>query len=210
MNRTMSRLKNGGRRLRRMAAPLPGLIMTVLLVASFGCAQLEAPAPQRERKQGGWSQTKLRGVDYDTVFEAGLYAMRQWFRVEEISPSRGMIASAVTEMDQQGGTGRLRDAALNYRNRVRRMATLVIRQDEGDTVAKCQVRVQRLDTADHRVFRQNQQFSDLPNDTPIDRGAGVTSEQNEIWTDLPRDRQLERQILDVIRSRVSEAVAQGN
>ena len=69
-------------------------------------------------------------------------------------------------------------------------------------MAKCRVQVDRLDTADHRVFRRNEQFSDVPNDTPIDSGAGVSAKQDQVWTPMPRDGQLERQILDLVRSRV--------
>ena len=88
--------------------------------------------------------------------------------------------------------------SLNYKNRLRRSATLWISSAESGAVAKCQVRTQRLDTADHRIFQQQQQFNDLPNSTPIDRGAGATTDQNQAWTEMQRDRQMERELLQVL------------
>lgn len=149
-----------------------------------------------------WSALSLPDAPRAAAFDAGVHAMRQWFTVAEASPAKGLIRGASKEYEQEGGTGRFRDAAVGYRNHLRRSATLLIRERSSGCVASCEVRVQRLDTADHRLFHQNRQFSDVPSDTPIDRDAGISPQQAQVWTDLPRDRKLERQILDVLRRRV--------
>lgn len=153
-------------------------------------------------RESGWSQMQLPGVTRDAAFEAGQYSLQQWFRVAEVSADGGVIRSATEEYDQKGGTGRIRDSAVGYRNRMRRSAILVIRPLGEGCVAKCRVQVERLDTADHRVFRSNEQFGDVPNETPIDREAAVSAQQDQVWTPMPRDRPLEREILDLLRSRV--------
>ena len=130
--------------------------------------------------------------------------MRQWFRLEEVAPVNGQIRSALSEYDQRGGTERLRDA-VKFPNRMRHRATLIVMEQAPDTIVRCAVSVQRLDSADHRVFRSNERFTDYPNDTPIDRDAGVTASQDQVWTDMPRNRQLESDILSVVKSRVGKA-----
>lgn len=137
-------------------------------------------------------------VSMDRAFDAGLIAMRQYFNHVNILRAEGRLASGWAEYDQKGGTGRFRDATLNFKNRMRRRATLWISSAESGAVAKCQVRRQRLDTADHRIFQQQQQFNDLPNSTPIDRDAATTTDQNQAWTDMQRDRRMERELLQVL------------
>ncbi len=172
------------------------------MVAMSGCSEADSGGIFGQRTDG-WSQVALPNVNRDVAFDAGLYAMRQWFRLEEIAPETGMVRSATEEFQQRGGTGRIRDTAIGYNNRMRRTATLVLQDTGTGSIAKCIVRVQRLDTADHRVFRDNERFQDYPGDTPIDRDAGVSAGQTEAWTDMPRDRTLEREILNLIRSRAS-------
>lgn len=172
----------------------------LLIVASAGCTEADSGGFFGPRTDG-WSQAALHNVSRDAAFDAGVYAMRQWFRLEEIAPETGTIRSATEEYQQRGGTGRIRDAAIGYTNRMRRTATLVIQETQTGSVARCIVRVQRMDTADHRIFRDNVRMQDYPGDTPIDRDAGVSDAQREAWTDMPRDRALEREILNLVRDR---------
>ncbi|RIK65512.1 MAG: hypothetical protein DCC65_12580 [Planctomycetota bacterium] len=189
-----------------------GFALAAGLFAVTGCADLEPEGGPLGGLAGpqtrGWSQTNLPGVSADAAFEAAAAATRQWFSVDEISPETRTVRSRVQEFDQKGGTGRIRDAALQYRNRMRRSATVVVEDTGAGCVAKCVVRVQRLDTADHRVFRDQNRFDDYPTETPIDGEAGVSAEKEDVWTDMPRDRQLEREILDALKLRASGATTQ--
>jgi hypothetical protein len=182
-------------------AILPGFL---LLMLSAGCEQ---PGRTGEsvfspRRQEG-TLARLPGASRDAAFDAGKYAMQQWFRLDEVSPARGVIRSAAAEYDQKGGTGRIRDS-VGFKNRMRRTAMLVIRDEGGSAAAECIVKVQRLDTADHRMFHQNRGSTDYPSETPIDREAGVSASQDQVWTDMGADRRLESEILEVLRNRLKQ------
>lgn len=188
--------------IRFVRATVTGGCLAVAMAAA-GCSDLDATGAGGGRETG-WTPMRLPGVSRDAAIEAGVYAMGQWFRLaDDTSPSDGIIQSVREEYEQAGGTGRLRDGTIGYKNRMRREATLVIRERETGCLARCRVRVQRLDTSDHRIFRRNEQFGDVPSETPIDRDAGVSARQNQVWTDMPRDRELERNILALLRSRVT-------
>ncbi|HKQ48392.1 MAG TPA: hypothetical protein VJZ71_10015 [Phycisphaerae bacterium] len=172
------------------------------LAALAGCSEMGGSDIGGERTEG-WSQAALPNVPRDEAFDAGVHALRQWFRLEDISPQDGVVRSAVTEYDQKGGTGRIRDTAIGYRNRMRHQATLLVATQGTGSVAKCMVSVERLDTADHRVFRDQERFQDYPSETPIDRDAGISASQDQVWTPMPRDRKLEQDILEVLRNRAA-------
>ena len=141
--------------------------------------------------------------------QAGTYAMQQWFRGVDPRPSCGLIRGLATEYTQSGGTERIRDV-IGFPNRMRRRGTLSI-QPLGDGCRLiCRVDRERLDTSDHRIFRQQRSINDLPNQTPIERDAGLTASQEQAWTSLPRDRALEQDILELIRSRTGSSSPEEN
>ncbi|MCG8404064.1 MAG: hypothetical protein MI923_02580 [Phycisphaerales bacterium] len=181
--------------------------LTIISIALFltgmpGCSELlTAPAP-RTRAEGA-TPLRLANVAPDVAFDEGINTLKQYFRTVEASPANGRIESRMVEYDQKGGTGRIRDETLKYKNRMRRKATLWIDDSETGVVARCQVRVQRLDTSDHRFFRPHNEFDDIPNATPIDRDAGISTDQKEEWTEMPRDVALERELLRILSSRLS-------
>ncbi len=180
-----------------LSAPRAILAACALVLAGAqGCSELSTSLT--DGNLGGVTPLKMPTIPTDRAFDAGLIAMRQYFNRVNVVRTEGRIVGGWAEYDQKGDTGRIRDATLNYRNRLRRRATLWISSAESGAVAKCQVRRQRLDTADHRIFQQQQQFNDLPNSTPIDRGAGTTTDQNQAWTEMQRDRQMERELLQVL------------
>ncbi|MEK6642769.1 MAG: hypothetical protein AABZ08_02580 [Planctomycetota bacterium] len=178
------------------------VLIACSLLTIGGCSGLEEPSPSRARNEG-WATIRLPNTSRADAFEAGQYAMKQWFRIEQVSPVDGQIRSAMAEYDQRGGTERIRDA-VKTKNRMRRSASLYVQEQGTDCIARCIVRVQRLDTADHRIYRDTNQFVDYPNETPIDRDAGITAEQDQVWTDMPRDRRLETDILNVLRSKLGK------
>ncbi|MFQ5429977.1 MAG: hypothetical protein ACE5E1_06670 [Phycisphaerae bacterium] len=171
-----------------------------LLLGTIGCDDLNAEARLRSSAADATTQ-RLAETPPDVAFDAGLEAMRQYFNRVHALRAEGRIESSPVEYDQTGGTGRIRETAFKFKNRMRRQATLWVRAAASGSVVRCRVRVQRLDTADHRVFQQNEQFNDLPNTTPIERGAGLSPDQNQVWTDMPRDRRLERELLQSLIAR---------
>jgi len=177
------------------------MVAIVGLVAQAGCPPVDSTPGSRVRTEG-WTSIHLSKASKADAYDACVYAMKQWFKVDYASPVDGEVRSSTMEYDQKGGTDRLRDAAIKYKNRMRRTAVLVVQEDGTEAVVRCAVQVQRLDTADYRVFSDQNRFVDYPNETPIDRGAGASQSQTQVWTDMPRDRQLEQDILSVVRSRV--------
>ncbi len=194
---------SGRRRLGCVSIPirtvLTGWALCLLLTA--GCSEMwQAPAPQSVA--AGWTPLRLPDTAPDVACDAGLRAMRQYFPSVKKTPGGLMIESGMVEYTQAGGTGRFRDGALKYKNRMRRMATLQITETASGCLVRCRVRRQRPDTADHRAFRQQRRFEDVPNETPIDRGAAATPSQSEQWTEMQRDKALEQEMLEVLFNQV--------
>ena len=191
---------SSGRRITSVFPVASVVCLILIFVVGGGCSEPRRETGAGGGRESGWSQITLPNVTPDAAFEAGTYAMQQWFRISDKLPADGTLRSFTEEYEQKGGTGRIRDGAIGYKNRMRRTATLLVLAQPSGCVVKCHVQVERLDTADHRVFRSNEQFEDVPNETPIDREAAVSSRQDQAWTPMPRDRGLERKMLDVLRN----------
>lgn len=175
----------------------------IIGLAVFMMAGCDANPRRTDIPRTNWSRERLDAASSDRAFEAARYALRQWFTIDQASASDGLLTTFPVEFEERGGTGRIRDAAVSYRNRVRHRATVRVMGAEPDVSVECVVIRERLDTADHRVFAMNRQFDDVNNQTPIS-GEGATSpSQNEVWTEIGRDRKLERDILNVVRERLS-------
>ncbi len=177
---------------------LAGVVVACPVV---GCSDMD-PFELNRARGSDMNSRKLPNVSAEVAFDAGVYAMRQWFRRVDPQPGEGLVKGLATEYTQAGGTERLRDT-IGFRNRLRRIGTLTVVPRGGGCVVSCRIDRQRLDTADHRVFRQNEQLNDLPNRTPLERDAGLSAEQEQVWTDLPRDRVLERQMLNLVAARAT-------
>ncbi len=179
----------------RSAGRIAALVL--LGCAGGGCSELlEAPAPGSEAR--GWQLQRLPNAPVDAAFDAGVYALRQHFPAVNPSRGEGRIESGWLEFEQRGGTGRLRDETLNFRNRMRHRAIVMVAPEAAGSVARCRVEVERLDTSDHLVFAHQGRFEDLPNQTPIEREASTTSAQNQVWTPVNRDGQLELTLLRIL------------
>lgn len=168
---------------------------------AVGCSDAD-PLELNAGRDAGAMSRYLPDVPVDRAFDAGVYAMRQWFHRVDRRPVEGLVRGLTTEYTQAGGTERIRDA-IGFRNRMRRTGTLTVRPRGGGCVLTCRIDRQRLDTADHRVFRQNEELNDLPNRTPLERDAGLSADQEQVWTSMPRDRALERQTLDLAATRAA-------
>ncbi len=184
----------------RLRLPLPFYVsLSILLSAGVACNDPQRSG--RDAGEGGASMRRLPGVSSDIAFDASVASIRELFGQAFPNRGSGTVESPMVEYEQRGGTGRLRDDAIGYRNRLRRMATIWITPAESGSVVRCQVRVQRLDTADRRTFQSQREFNDVPNATPIEREAGVDPAKEQSWTDVSRDTALERELLSIVMSR---------
>jgi len=176
------------------------------LVIPFGFALLtgcdNADPRLTDIPRQNWSRQRFPGATDKQIFAAAEFAVRQWFGVKGADVDAGIITTYPLEEQERGGTGRIRDTAIHYPNRIRRRATVRLLPESGVTVVECVVIKERLDTADMRVFEKNRQFDDVNNQTPIQTEAATSARQNDFWSEVGRDRGMEQRILDVVRERV--------
>ena len=157
---------------------------------------------------GGYASVALPGVDREGALEAAAAALRgHGFRIAQADADLWQIRTHPLEATSRGGTDRLHEAVVRLPSRVRRITTVYIQKSRSGCQALCQVQLQRLDTTQRDVFARQREFADVPSETPIDRGEGMTTDQTATWTDLRRDRSTERQILQAIRARVTRTSA---
>jgi hypothetical protein len=173
------------------------LCARTILFGSLGCA-----ADGSAFGEPDWTRDRLAQVSDEAAFEASRHALSQWFRIDDTQSSRRRLVTFYDQSVIQGGTGRIRDDTVGYRNRVRRRGEIRLTPRDGATVVECRVQRERLDTTDARMASRQRSYDESPTDTPIQYEAGVSAEQAQVWTDIGRDRELERQILDVVQARL--------
>jgi len=162
-----------------------------LAMAGIGC---EAPGGASAKASARY----FANISQHQALALAERALRQYdFRIEERNESAGRIRTYPLESTMVGGTGRLRDA-VNYKNRVRRIAELRVLPVQQGVRVTCRVRLQRWDTGDYTTFGREHLVSDMPTETPIDRGDGMLASQKEAWTDVRDDRELQRRILETL------------
>ncbi len=179
---------NGARLLRWVAVPV---------LACGGCA---SPAPT------GRSHTLLReaAVTPAAAFAAARQAVGERFRIRLSDPAAGLVRSEPVMAEAPPAPGRI-DTTLGKPRLVRKTVEVRI-EPEGDAVTiGCKVIVEENQAGAHRVFAEEHAISDVPSETPADRGAASTPEQEAVWRVTGRDRELERQLCRAI----SELLARG-
>lgn len=90
------------------------------------------------------------------------------------------------------------------RSRLRRVVHVRVTQSTDVVNVYCQVAIQEQTTEAHRMFRRNHMISDTPGETPIDREAATTDEQNIVWQTIGRDKAAERRILEAILAQTGD------
>jgi hypothetical protein len=128
--------------------------------------------------------------------------VREGFVVDRRDVSVGvMTCSSPEEAADDAPKRRLRFSA-----RSRRIAEIRV-DPRGDRVMfSCRIVWQEQTTEAHRLLAYERSGSDLPSETPINRGAYATSEQRTVWRTLRRDRSAEREILEAVAERVGLAL----
>jgi hypothetical protein len=172
-----------------------------VLVVVAGCA--ETPGVRTHQEE--WA---IAGADPDAVLaEAGAVLQREFGRVK-IDRGARRIETAPVEYTTSRGSGAVRDV-YGGRSTMRRVAYFTVGSRGGTTVAALQVNVERRDTVQRAVTpATGYRLSDSPGaETPVDRDAATTLEQNTVWTFVRRDRTLERQLLDEVRERFARGEA---
>jgi len=180
------------------------LAVPCLHLGTFGCSEATPlTAPAQPRGGSGATSQVVNAGDSTVVVQAGSDALRNYFDSVRARPNAGTIDAGPSLYTRRGGSERIGDQTLKPNNQFRRSGKIWVTENKGQMVAHCQIRVQRLDTSEYIALRTNDEFTDLPNSTPIDSDAGLRADQKQVWTDLPRDTALEREILQILLRRLN-------
>ena len=172
-----------------------GCLLTLALGVT-GCSQTASMS---------YASVRLPKADRREALDLAVTVVRaRGYRIAEYDAEMFQAQTAPLESTMRGGSRRLSDAALKLPTRVRRIVRLYVRKTDTGATVMCNVQLQRADTARRAAFDQQGQYSDVPRDTPIDRGEGLTRSQLTHWTDIGRDRDVERQIRQEVRQRFVE------
>jgi hypothetical protein len=154
-------------------------------------------------QNGGPSTThfgviRLTAADRIEVFQVSRDALLGLgFEVATADLDRGRIESLPAEENQLEFAARSR--AFESGRRQRRVASVRIESRDGEISVFCRVEIQEPSTEAHRFRASVNSSLDRPGETPIERDAATTPEQNTVWRAVGRDRDLERSILDAVR-----------
>jgi hypothetical protein len=166
------------------------LVAGVLTYCLPGCGQ-PAASPLTH------STRLIEKADRQAVFDAAETALlEQGYRIDRRDPAAGLLQTLPLEGTPADPS--LREGFGGSRSVTRRKAEVRIEVEPDGTRANCKVAVQRLSRPAHRFVGRDRYGMDTPDETPIDRDAATTEEQNTIWQTTHRDKAMERAILDAI------------
>ncbi len=89
----------------------------------------------------------------------------------------------------------------------RRHAEILVQGDDEQPAVYCKVLLQQRVTEAHRMLQRDYSGQDTPNETPIDRDAATTEEQNTLWRTIRRDRRSEHDLLNAIDEASTQPLA---
>ena len=139
----------------------------------------------------------LGRVSYAEAFRAGKDALARHFTIASADSATGRIVARPKPI--QAPADRLLGSSP-----ARQFATMEIRRKQDDLYADIRVNIQRQDLGAARIMQPVTVDNELPNRTPAQESAAVTSAQNQYWETTGRDYQLERTILAELLRRLSK------
>jgi glyoxylate carboligase len=125
------------------------------------------------------------------------------YRIGPADPAAGEIITQPTATTPDAERAHVGTRAAS-RSRLRRVVHVRVARSADAVNVYCQVAIQEQTTEAHRMFRRNHMISDTPGETPIDREAATTDEQNMVWQTIARDKAAERRILEAILERTGD------
>lgn len=170
---------------------MKSIAIALLAIAVTGC---ESTGPSSKN----FSYVRLPGVDKESAFTAATKAMREGHDIARIDRDQWMIQSVPEETEEEATTPRVGDLVGVPRN-VRRVATAYVTGTTGATEAWCKIVIERNESREHNLFKNDMQQDDTASATPAERDAATTTEQNSVWRMLRRDKRAEREFLNTVR-----------
>jgi len=135
------------------------------------------------------TRLSLGNVSYGEALVTAREVMGKHFQLAPGNPGDAEIVALPKPIDtraQRIGGGK---------SPTRQMATLRLQSQSGNVIANAKVLLQRQGSASFEQFGASGNYSTIPNETPSQRTAATTPEQNEAWETRGRDRALERSIV---------------
>jgi hypothetical protein len=131
----------------------------------------------------------------DDVFVAAQVLLRREFGRLNIETQARRIVSEPVEYRTSSESGTARDF-YGGRSTMRRTAHFALAPRGDGVVARLRIEIERQDTDRREVFQPDRhRLSDAPSQTPIERDAATSTQQNTVWTFVKRDSRLERALL---------------
>ena len=174
------------------------------LLAAVGCESGRSGSSMADRpvrRPGDFASRWVPDTTLETVRPVAAEVFRSSFRIDTDRSTGDMLVSRPAEATDKVRAERVRDV-LGRPNRHRRIALLRLNQDGSSVMLQCQVRLERLDTAEQAAFAR-ERGDDRPSDTPIDRLGADAPKARQEWVYVQRDRQAEAQILEAVVRRLA-------
>ncbi|MCK4277186.1 MAG: hypothetical protein KAX78_11760 [Phycisphaerae bacterium] len=132
----------------------------------------------------------LGAVPYEGAFAAAVKTMSQHFSIEASDASAGTIRTQPKPVQAEP------DRLLGGYP-ARQVATLHLRREDGQVVARLSVALQRQRAGLYRRMRMAENnYDTVPNETPAQKEAATTIEQNQSWETQKYAHDIERRILE--------------
>lgn len=161
------------------------------LLGLTGCADVEIePAQSRV----------VASSDPDAVLVEAATILRRDFGRTQIDATSRTIKTQPVEFVTTRDSGSARDL-YGASSRMRRFATVTIAKRDSTVTARVRVDVERKDAPrTSSIGQPANPINDSPGaETPINRDAATSEQQNTSWTRVRRDYAMERAILDELR-----------
>lgn len=164
-------------------------VVGALLAGLAGCATSGG------RFEGDQQRT-LRDADPDVVLAEAAVILKREFGRLTVDEAGRRIETVPHEFTTARGSGTARDL-YGGQSVMRRTARFRVGQRGAATIAALRIDIDRRDTTRQRIMHpRGHRLGDAPgHETPIDRDAATTYQQNTVWTRIGRDTRLERAIL---------------
>lgn len=179
-----------------------GLLMTVAVIAMASTIGCQSP----DAAMSGYAARHLASVETAQAFSAARHVLEGYgFSVRRADVERGWIATHPARLHELEAAA-VRDVFGREADE-RRVVTMRVLPEATGAAIFCKVEVQEPSSDEFRLYSDAHRTSDTLSDTPIDRDAATTDEQNTVWRTRRRDRDLERSLLDAVVQAVSGDIA---
>jgi len=139
----------------------------------------------------------LGEVSYGQAFQAARDVFSQYFSVASADRDSGRIVARPKPVE--AAPSRLLGASP-----ARHLATLRVREKDGQVFAQVRVEIQRQDVGAFRAMQPVTADNELPGRTPAQDTAAVSADQNQAWQTTGRDEALERTVLNDLLQRLAK------